>query len=703
MIPKQLKESDFKFILVKPKAKIPLEVKWTTENNYPFDDWKLEKHTHYNKNYGVLGGEGNLIMVDFDSQSFQDKFLDKLPNTFSVMTGSGLLHLYFKTDDTKSFKVFDDAHKTLCDVQGKGKFVVAPGSIHPNGTIYKVVNDVDINYIKHSDLKYLFRDYLSKDVEDKKIKKSSIEKDYVIKQIKEKINLPQLLEGYGIDTTQNPTQCPWHSSARGKCLSFDDNTFYCFHCLETGNIFHFVMKQESCNFVEAKRILMDKVGVQEQFKFTQFDKYTNTYRLMQEFIKEQPIYYDRSLMWWIWNHGDYKWEIIDKTDIINLININTQHPTISSNIRDEILESLRQLGRLNKPKPIKPSWIQFKNKIIDYETGEEFEATPEYFITNPIPWELGDMDETLTMDLIFEDWVGKENVKLLYEIIAYCLIPDYPIHRIFCLLGGGLNGKTSFLNLLKKFIGNYNCTSTELDILLKSRFEITKLHKKLVCIMGETNFNVLSQTSTLKKLVGGDLIGFEYKNKNPFDEVNYAKILIATNNLPATADKTLGFYRRWIIIDFPNRFSEKKDILKSIPKIEFNNLARKSIMILKDIIEKREFYNEGSIEERERKYEDKSNPMEKFWKENIEEDFNGFVFKYELEGKLDDFCIEHKYRKLSDGVIKKHMKEKGIGSGRKYTEWYTDEGNKKQYWAWIGIKIKEKNKTNKTEKTRGYT
>jgi len=111
---------------------------------------------------------------------------------------------------------------------------------------------VDINYIKHSDLKYLFRDYLSKDVEDKKIKKSSIEKDYVIKQIKEKINLPQLLEGYGIDITQNPTQCPWHSSARGKCLSFDNNTFYCFHCLETGNIFHFVMKQESCNFVEAK-------------------------------------------------------------------------------------------------------------------------------------------------------------------------------------------------------------------------------------------------------------------------------------------------------------------------------------------------------------------------------------------------------------------------------------------------------------------
>lgn len=33
-------------------------------------------------------------------------------------------------------------------------------------------------------------------------------------------------------------------------------------------------------------------------------------------------------------------------------------------------------------------------------------------------------------------------------------------------------------------------------------------------MMGETNFNEMSETSILKKLTGGDLIGFEYKNKN---------------------------------------------------------------------------------------------------------------------------------------------------------------------------------------------
>jgi phage/plasmid-associated DNA primase len=102
-----------------------------------------------------------------------------------------------------------------------------------------------------------------------------------------------------------------------------------------------------------------------------------------------------------------------------------------------------------------------------------------------------------------------------------------------------MNGKSKFLELLRKFIGGENCCTTELDTLLVSRFEITRLHKKLVCMMGETNFNEMSKTSILKKLTGGDTVGFEYKNKNPFEDKNYAKILISTNNLPSTTENEI--------------------------------------------------------------------------------------------------------------------------------------------------------------------
>ena len=268
--------------------------------------------------------------------------------------------------------------------------------------------------------------------------------------------------------------------------------------------------------------------------------------LANKFIEIQPLYYDTSKLWWVWNKQEYKWELKDETDIINLVDTLCLANTVKSNERNEILEALRQKGRKNKPKDIKKTWIQFKDKIYDIKTGEKFNATPEYFVTNPIPYELhpDNFEDTPTIDKIFEEWVGKNYVKTLYEIISYCMIPSYPIHRIFCFIGEGMNGKSCFLNLLRKFIGKENVCSTELDTLLSSRFEVTRLHKKLVCQMGETNFNEMNKTSTLKKLSGGDLIGFEYKNKDPFEEINYAKIIIATNNLPTTTDKTIGFYRR---------------------------------------------------------------------------------------------------------------------------------------------------------------
>jgi len=414
--------------------------------------------------------------------------------------------------------------------------------------------------------------------------------------------------------------------------------------------------------------------------------------LAKQIWNVQPYFYNDSKMWWLWDNDESKWKVVDDTDLLNIVSESSNANTISSKERSEILESMKQLGRKKLPKPIEKTWVQFKDIIVDIKTGEEFKATPEYFVTNPIPYPLHKKKyiNTPMMDKIFEEWVGKDYVQTLYEIISYCLIPDYPIHRIFCFIGEGLNGKSCFLNLLRKFIGEDNCSSTELDTLLNSRFEITRLYKKLVCQMGETNFNEMNKTSILKKLSGGDLIGFEYKGKNPFEDLNYAKILISTNNLPTTTDKTIGFYRRWLIIDFPNRFSEKKDILNDIPEEEYEILAVKCLGIIKDLLDKREFNKEGSIEDRMKKYEDKSDPLEKFIKEFTKEDTEGFIWKFDFEKKLNEWCKENKFRQLSEVVIGKKMKEKGIFQELRQANWITD-GIKKQFRAWVGINFKVNN------------
>lgn len=412
---------------------------------------------------------------------------------------------------------------------------------------------------------------------------------------------------------------------------------------------------------------------------------------VKAFQRRQPIYYDNAGLWWLWNTSDLKWDLTDEVDVLNMINKCYGADVITSKARTEILNSLKQSGRLNKPKPFPPTWIQFKDRVFDVKTGESFESTPEYFAVNRIPHEVNHNPLTPTFDKIFEEWVGKEYVQTLYEILAYCLIPDYPINRMFCLIGSGSNGKSCFLKIMENFLGSENVCATELEMLLKSRFEIAKLYKKLACVMGETNFSEISQTSILKKLTGGDKIGFEHKNKTPFEDRNYAKIIIATNNLPSTTDKTDGFYRRWLIIDFNNKFEEKKDILNDIPLEEYKCLATKAVMMLKDILINRSFTNEGSVEERMKRYEDKSNPFEKFWKECIIEHSNERISLKQFKERLDEWCTSNKFRKLSDSTINQHMKEKGVDKYKKTMEWVdvTHNQEKPRYWVWEGIKWKD--------------
>jgi len=405
------------------------------------------------------------------------------------------------------------------------------------------------------------------------------------------------------------------------------------------------------------------------------------------YLEEQPIYYDESDLWWVWDKDSFKWKLSNEVDILNKIEKITNEDIITPKNRTLILNSLKQECRKSKPQDMKPTWIQFKNQIHDIQTGECIEATPEYFVTNPIPWKThnGEYELTPTMDRIFEEWVGKDYVKTLYEIIAYSLIPAYPLNRLFCFIGGGMNGKSCFLNLLQKFVGDNNCCATELDVLMNSRFEITRLHKKLVCVMGETNFNEMSRTSMLKKLTGGDLIGFEYKNKPHFHDYNTAKILIATNSLPTTTDKTLGFYRRWLIIDFPNQFSEQKDILSEIPDEEYEALALKCVGILNDLLKKRKFHNEGSVEERMCKFEAKADFLQKFLDDFIVDDCNEYITKADFRKKFADWCIENRHRHMAENTLSKKLKEKGVDVGKKSFQWLND-GKGGQLPCYLGLR-----------------
>lgn len=396
-------------------------------------------------------------------------------------------------------------------------------------------------------------------------------------------------------------------------------------------------------------------------KYTHFDTLTRRGQI-ESFWNIHPFFYDKSQIFWLWNDEEKKWELSDEVDFLNSIQETLGVETIDGKARGEFIAGFKQVGRKHKPEPMKNSWVQFKDIIYDLETDESFQATPDYFVKNPIPWNIGESEETPIMDELFGEWVEEKYIKTLYEIIASSTSHNKFMQRMIALVGGGSNGKGTFVQVMYKFLGEDNCVSSELKILSENQFETAVIYGKLLVVFGEVSHNDLKNTNTIKQLAGEDKMRFCFKGKTPFTDHNSALGICLTNSLPITPDRTRGFYRKWLIIDFPNQFTQiKKNLIEKIPEEEFENLAKKCLRILKELYKNSSYTNEGDFEERERRYEERSNPIMRFVESHFEEIDGNYIPIREFTNKCNLY-LKSKHLRVQTAIqIGKTLRNEGFG------------------------------------------
>lgn len=672
IIPERIR--GFNFVLVNENSdtgKKPIEDKWT-KRVHRFNDPKLLNWLSEGHSYGILCGNTSpiiidkesyfLVVIDFDRKEFQDKILPLLPETFTVSSNSpkNCVHLYFASDDERTFSIVDEKCDTLADVRGEGAQVVAPGSKHKSGSIYSVIKDIPFAFIPFAEIEAILKPYDKRPKKEKKIKipiVASINNDVASKAIAA-VSMEEILKDIGINTNKNPTNCFGHSSKGGQCFSWDNERAHCFHCqsLHDGwNKFSLIREAKKLTDKETFEWFAEKAGMLEQLKkarkeYKEKEKQESHIGVngaeifsrigqAESFYKIQPYYWSPEGLLYYWNKERYCYEIKDETDLLNGIRNSLNYDTIDGQKRFEILQAIKQVGREKRPMPKPKHWIQFQDTLVDIKTGERFKATSEYFLTNPIPHRLGNSENTPVINKLFREWVVKEKVqnesyiKTLEEATAYSLSEDLFLQRLIAATGSGLNGKGTWFKLIQKLVGEDNCVSVEIKKLSINNFAMSAIYKKLVAFSGEVSYNDLSNTNNIKKLTGEDLIEFEFKGKTSFTDKSITTFIIGTNSLPITPDKSIGFYRRWLIIDFPNQFEIKPDILSNISETEYENFCLKCVNVLKGLYESKKFTNEGSILERENKYEERSNPLPKFIQEETIDEPGERI-------KLQEFCLE---------------------------------------------------------------
>ncbi len=357
-----------------------------------------------------------------------------------------------------------------------------------------------------------------------------------------------------------------------------------------------------------------------------------------------PLYYAKSKIWYSYLRNEHKWIICDENDIISSIKLFFEPKGYSKpQIRSELLNALQDQSRINKPKELSPDWLHFGKTLYNIKTKEKKDICSDNFSLIKIPHHLGESTETPIIDKKIISWVGKDKYKLFVQICAYSMLKAYPFARFFIFYGTGQDGKSTAGNFITNLIGGENACDIDLDQLNTNRFESQKLYQKTLAVCGEVDYKLMKNTRRLKGVTGNDSMTIEFKNKNPFSYKNFAKLLWYANGLPPTYDKTQGFYRRTIILKFPTKFSENVDPLGDITEIEYENFCLKCTEYLEVLL--KEGFDEKSLEDKQKEYEELSNPVLKFFDENvIEAETVDLLLIGDLYNEYNSYAKKNAYR-----------------------------------------------------------
>jgi len=291
-----------------------------------------------------------------------------------------------------------------------------------------------------------------------------------------------------------------------------------------------------------------------------------------------------------------------------------------------------------------PELLCLQNGILDIKRDELLSHTPDIIFLNKIPVRYDPDADCPKIKKFISEIVPASDILLIQEMAGYCLYRDYSLDKAFLLIGEGSNGKSTLLNLLTKFLGKENVSSISLQDLDTNRFAVAELHGKLANVYADLPDRALNHTGKFKMLTGGDIISAERKFKGHFTFINYAKLIFSCNKVPESRDDTTAFYRRWIMINFPNKFEGENinpNILEEIStEEELSGLLNWALEGLRRLLKNGHFSNSITTEEIREQYIKQSNPVLAFVEDRLISDSQGEISKDELYRLFCDYCEE---------------------------------------------------------------
>lgn len=341
-------------------------------------------------------------------------------------------------------------------------------------------------------------------------------------------------------------------------------------------------------------------------------------------------------------------------------------PQLNKSKRSEVMAYLDILIRENTP-AAPAHLIAFRNGLFNIHDDTFVPFTHEQVITNKIDWDYNpkayyeDTDQVLNNISCNEPEIR----MLLEEMVGYCLYRRNELGKAFILTGGGSNGKSTFLNMLKTMLGKRNVSVLDLKK-LGDRFSTVMMFGKMANIGDDISDEFVTDAAEFKKIVTGETIDAEQKGQPKFDFEPYVKLIFSANNIPRIGkgrDST-AILRRLVIVPFNAQFTKETmgedfkpyigDDLKGQESMEY--LIQLGIQGLKRVLENRKFTTSAKIQSELDEYEETNNPVLGFFKETDKVDIENEPTN-DIYRMYTTYCSENSIQPLSSGEFSKQVKK----------------------------------------------
>lgn len=325
----------------------------------------------------------------------------------------------------------------------------------------------------------------------------------------------------------------------------------------------------------------------------------------------------------------------------------------------------KQLSDVNR---YPPTWINFRNGMLDPLTLELHDHDPKYLSINQLP-HIWDPNYIVDASSPVARFLGglmpdSDDLNMLLEYAGYCMTLGMWLQKFLYIKGPGGLGKSEVIGLVEELIGEENRTSMPIQY-LAARFSTINLLGKLLNSCADVSSEAMSNIGTLKIITGQDTLRGEYKGGAEIYFRPYCKLIFSANRIPeSTDDKTDAYYRRILVLDIRQRAPEIPDLHRKLQK-DIQAFLHLSVMAFHDMLQRG-----GQITESERSREavaalyKETDSVQAFLEDNFEpirSEGQGQVERGELYRQYETFCTDEGRPPRSKNSFYAILRDKGYG------------------------------------------